>query len=168
MKKSGIKRVALIAVSSSLALILSYIEAMLPPLYAAVPGVKLGLANIVIIFVLMRLGLPYAAAVSGVRLLLSSLLFGFSTLPYSAAGALLSLTVMVIMKRIGKFSPVGISVCGGLAHNVGQVLMAMLILGTSGLKYYMIALSVSGVVAGVAVGICGALLLRYIPEKLTK
>lgn len=156
------KRVAFLGLAVSLALILSYVESLLPPLWAAVPGIKMGLANVVLVFLLYRFSWREAAVVSLVRILLASMLFGTPmTMIYSLAGALVSLTLMALLHRTDRFSTVGVSVAGGVAHNLGQILTAMLILQTEQIGYYMLVLTVTGTVAGVCVGIAGALLLRY-------
>ena len=159
------RKITLLSLCVSVAMILSYVEFLLPPIWSAVPGIKLGLANIMIIFVLFRFGSADAALVSVLRLVLSSLLFGsVMTFAYSAAGAILSLSVMVILKKCGFFSTVGVSIGGGVFHNLGQVLMAILLLGTREIGYYMIVLTVTGTVSGIFVGICGALMLKYVKK----
>ena len=160
------KKTVLLGVATAFCLVLSYIEAILPPIYAAVPGIKMGLPNVLILFLLYRFSIKEAAAVSLVRLLLSSLLFGNAvTLLYSFAGAVLSLAVMALLKISDRFSPVGVSIAGGVMHNLGQIIVAMLIMQTKEIGYYMIVLAVSGTLAGVIVGLAGALLLKY-AEKL--
>ena len=159
------KALAVLGLATSLAMILSYVEFLLPPLFSAVPGIKIGLPNIIIIFALYRMGIKEAAAISFVRLCLSSLLFGTAlTFVYSLAGAVLSLAAMAILKKIGAFSIVGISVAGGVLHNLGQTLVAVLILGTAEIAYYMVILTLTGTVAGVFVGLAGATLLKYIKK----
>ena len=159
------KTLVFLSLFTAVAMVLSYIEAILPPIWSAVPGIKIGLPNIIIIFLLYRLSAKQAAAVSLVRILLSALLFGNAvTLLYSLAGAALSLAVMAILKKIDRFSMVGVSVLGGVFHNLGQILMAMLILETAEIGYYMIILTVTGTIAGVLVGILGALLTRYMAK----
>lgn len=156
------KRVAFLGLAVSLALILSYVESLLPPLWAAVPGIKMGLANVVLVFLLYRFSWREAAAVSLVRILLASMLFGTPmTMIYSLAGAAVSLLLMALLHRTDRFSTVGVSVAGGVAHNGGQILTAMLILQTEQIGYYMPVLAVTGTVAGVCVGLAGAMLLRY-------
>lgn len=150
---------------AAVTLILSYLEALLPPLYAAVPGVKMGLPNIMIIFMLYRFSLREAAAVSLVRLIIVALLFGNAmTLAYSIAGAVLSLAVMALLKKLNLFSMVGVSITGGVLHNLGQVLVAMLLLETAEIGYYMIILTFTGTVAGVLVGIAGSLVLKSLKK----
>ena len=164
--KTNIRKMALVGLSASLALLLSYVEFLLPPLYAAVPGIKLGLPNIVILYVLYTLDWRMAATVSLTRLLISSLLFGnVLTLAYSAAGALLSLLVMLLLKRLDLFSSVGVSVAGGVSHNLGQILVAMLLLDTPQIALYMLVLAVTGTISGILVGLCAALLIKRLPPQ---
>lgn len=114
---------------------------------------------------LFRFGWKEAAALSLVRVVLVSLLFGsVGAMLYSLAGAVLSLAVMALLRRIDRFSTVGISVAGGVAHNAGQILMAMLILQTKQLLGYLPVLAVSGIAGGVLTGLAAALLIRRIPE----
>ncbi len=152
---------------ASLALALSFLEHLLPPLSAAVPGIKMGLANIAIVFTLYRFGLPSATAVSLIRLLCASFLFGgFTSFAYGLSGAVLSLSVMALLKKTDWFSPVGVSVSGAIFHNIGQILTATLLLGRSEIWYYLIVLSATGLASGLVVGILGALLVkRLAPEK---
>lgn len=139
-------------------MILSYVEALLPSM--AIPGVKMGLANIAVVFALYKLGWREAVLVSLVRVVLVSLLFsGVAAMLYSLAGAAVSLALMGLLRRTGLFSTVGVSVAGGVGHNAGQVLLAMWMLETRELIYYLPALAVSGVVTGVLIGLCGGLLV---------
>ena len=159
------KMLTLLGLLTSLAMILSYVEFLLPPIFSAVPGIKLGLPNIVIIFALYRLGVKEAMTVSFVRLCLSSILFGTPlTFAYSLAGAVLSLSVMILLKKTGWFSTVGVSVAGGVLHNLGQIIVAVFVLGTAEIAYYMIILTLTGTVAGIFVGASGAALLKYIKK----
>lgn len=161
MKKT--KRLVLLAMLTAVAMILSYVESLLPSV--GIPGVKMGLANIAVIFALFRFGWKEAAALSLVRVVLVSLLFGsVGAMLYSLAGAVLSLAVMALLRRIDRFSTVGISVAGGVAHNAGQILMAMLILQTKQLLGYLPVLAVSGIAGGVLTGLAATLLIRRIPE----
>ena len=161
MKKT--KRLVLLAMLTAVAMILADVESLLPSV--GIPGVKMGLANIAVIFALFRFGWKEAAALSLVRVVLVSLLFGsVGAMLYSLAGAVLSLAVMALLRRIDRFSTVGISVAGGVAHNAGQILMAMLILQTKQLLGYLPVLAVSGIAGGVLTGLAAALLIRRIPE----
>lgn len=164
MKNYG-KKTAFLGLCTALALILAYVEALLPPLMSAVPGIKMGLPNIVIIFLLYRHGPLTAAGVSLVRVFMVALLFGFNgmAMAYSLAGAILSLAVMTLLRRLDFLSTIGVSVAGGVMHNVGQILMAMLLLGTAELGYYLIVLAISGTVAGVLIGLGGSVLIRRVP-----
>ena len=165
--KNRSKTVAFLGLCTALALILAYVEILIQPLFPSLPGIKMGLPNVVIVFLLYRRGAGTAMGVSLVRILLVSILFGnVMALWYSLAGAILSLGVMFLLRRLNWLSPVGVSVAGGVTHNVGQILMAMLLLETAELGYYLVVLTVSGTVAGVLVGLCGALLIRKIPQKL--
>ena len=155
------KKITFLGLCASVALILSYIEAMLPPIYAAIPGIKVGLPNIVILYLLYRFGVKEAASVSFIRLVISMMLFGNLTMfIYSAAGAVLSLLLMFICKKTSLFSMVGVSVVGGIAHNLGQIFCAMLLLETAEIGYYMFVLAISGTLAGVFIGLLGAMLLK--------
>ncbi|MBR5447746.1 MAG: Gx transporter family protein [Clostridia bacterium] len=159
------KRLTFLALSTSLAMVLSYVELIIPPISTAVPGVKMGLANIVIVFILYKTDALSAAAVSAVRLILSFLLFGSAlTLAYSVAGAVLSLGGMVLLKKTKAFSPVGVSVAGGVLHNAGQIAMAILIMKTSAIGYYLPVLAVSGTVSGILVGAAAALVLKNLRD----
>ncbi len=160
------KNTALAGVCVALAMILAYIEIIIPPLFPAIPGIKMGLPNIIIVFLLYRRGPVFAASVSLIRIILVSMLFGNSmALMYSLAGGLLSLLVMIVFRRLNVFSAVGVSVAGGVFHNVGQVLMAALLLETSELAYYMVVLTVTGTASGILIGLCGFLLIKRIPTK---
>lgn len=160
--KNNTKKTVFLGLAASVTLILSYVEFLLPPLVATVPGVKMGLPNIMIIFLLYRFGWKEAAAVSLVRLFAVALLFGnVMTLAYSFAGALLSLVLMTLFKKWGVFSMVGVSIIGGVTHNLGQILVAMLVMQTREIGYYMIVLAVTGTIAGILVGLAGMLTLKY-------
>ena len=155
------KNVVLLGLGVALAMVLAYVELLLPPLFPAVPGIKMGLPNIMIVFLLYRRGPLFAASVSLVRILLVSLLFGNAmALFYSLAGGVLSLLAMILLQRCRLFSTVGVSVAGGVLHNVGQVLMAMLLLETAQLGYYLVVLTVTGTVSGTLIGLCGAALVK--------
>ena len=161
MKASKIAQYGLL---TALALVLSYLESLIPPLW--VPGVKLGLPNLAVVFALYRLGWKDACAISLVRVVLVTLLFGNgAALAYSIAGAALSLSLMGLLKKTRKFSTVGISVAGGVAHNAGQILVAMALLETSRLAWYLPVLWVSGTIAGVLIGIVSGVLVERVPDQ---
>lgn len=161
-----VKKTALLGMITSVALVLAYLEAILPPVSTAVPGIKMGLPNLAIILALYRFGFKEAATVSALRLFIVALLFGnVMTLAYSAAGAVLSLALMGILKRTDKFSFIGVSVVGAVMHNLGQVLVAIFLFETVQLGYYMLVLSVTGSIAGVLIGVGAGILLKR-TEKL--
>ena len=161
MKASKVAQYGLL---TALALVLSWLESLLPPL--GVPGVKLGLPNLAIVFALYRLSWRDACVISLVRIVLVTLLFGNgAALAYSVAGAALSLALMGLLKQTGKFSSVGVSVAGGVAHNAGQILVAMTLLETSRLAWYLPVLWVSGTVAGVLIGVVSGVLVKRVPDK---
>lgn len=159
------KKLTFLALCACIALILSYIESLLPPIFSAVPGIKVGLPNIMIIFTLYRYGLCAAGAVSMIRICLSALLFGnVWSLAYSICGGTLSLFLMFLLKKTERFSYVGVSVVGGISHNLGQILLAMVALKTREIGFYMIVLSFSGIIAGIFVGLASALMLKYVKK----
>lgn len=146
-------------------MILSYIESLIPP-FIPVPGIKLGLSNIIIVFVLYKLGAKPAFTLSVLRVLLSSLLFGsVLTLAYSLAGAVMSLLLMTLLKKTGLFSATGVSVAGGVCHNAAQIAVACILMDTAQIVYYLPALIIAGCVTGALIGIAGALLIKKIDLK---
>lgn len=146
------KKIAYMGLFAALASILGYVETLIP-VFVTIPGIKLGLANLAVLFLLIRYSWKEAALVSVVRILIIGFLFGslFSIL-YSLAGAALSLTVMTVIHKKTDFSILGISVAGGVCHNAGQLLIAMLITESTSLIFYAPALLISGVVTGLLLG----------------
>ena len=146
------RKTAYLGLFAAVAIIFGYVESLIP-VFAGIPGVKIGLANLAVLFILDRYSWREATLVSVVRILVIGFMFGnlFSIL-YSLAGAALSLTVMTLMKKKSGFSILGISVAGGVSHNIGQLLIACLITMTSGLIYYAPALLISGVITGLLIG----------------
>ena len=154
------KKVAMLGLTIALAMIMSYIEALVP-LSFAVPGIKMGLANIVIIFVLYKISTKEAILVSLIRVILVSLLFSnIMAMAYSIAGAVLSLSVMWVLKKTDKFSVVGVSIAGGIMHNVGQIIMAVILLGTEQITLYLPVLIITGTATGVVIGIVSGLVIN--------
>lgn len=161
------KNVAFGGICVALALIFAYIEVLIPPLITSLPGIKMGLPNIIIVFLLYRKGPLFAGIVSIVRILLVTMLFGnMMALIYSLAGGVLSLVIMIILQKFNFLSPVGVSVAGGVSHNIGQIIMAAILLDTAEIGYYLVVLAVTGTVAGIFIGLCGAILVKRIPNKL--
>ena len=166
-RSEKIQKLTLLGLCAAVALLLSYVEALIPPLFSAVPGIKMGLPNLAIIFVLYRYGVRDAALVSATRLIVVAMLFGtVTTFIYSLAGAILSLAVMAILKKINFLSTIGVSVAGGVSHNIGQIIVAMILLSTAEIGYYMIVLAFTGTVAGIFIGLAGAFLLKRFPNKI--
>ena len=158
MKSRELARCALL---TALALALSWLESLVP-LPGAPPGVKLGLGNLAVIFALYRLGPKQAAGLSLTRALLAAAMFGSAySLAYSLAGAAVSLAVMLALKRTGRFSILGVSIAGGVGHNLGQILVAAAVLGDA-IIWYLPVLLVSGVSAGLAVGLAGGLVTKRV------
>lgn len=163
-KKSKIKiaDVAFIGVAIAAAMLLSYIESFFS---VGIPGVKLGMPNIFIIVILYRFGLWQSASVSVIRALLTALLFGsMMSLWYSLAGAALSLLAMWLLKKTNRFSPLGVSIAGGVLHNAGQIAVAVLVTGVKEIAFYMPVLVISGTIAGVVVGIAASVLIKKLPD----
>ena len=158
------KKLTALALGVALAMILSFVESQLPPL-TAVPGVKLGLSNIVTVVLLYSFGWREAWAVSLVRVCLSALLFGnVAAFIYSLSGAVLSFFTMLASKRFLPFGTVGVSVIGGVMHNVGQVIAAIIVMESIGIAYYLIPLLVSGTAAGVLVGIASGIVASRVAK----
>ena len=150
----------MLGLTIALAMIMSYIEALVP-LSFAVPGIKMGLANIVIIFVLYKIGTKEAILVSLIRVILVSLLFSnVMAMWYSLAGAVLSLAVMWALKKTDKFSVTGVSVAGGIMHNVGQIITAMILLETQQIIVYLPVLLITGTATGIVIGIVAGLVIK--------
>jgi heptaprenyl diphosphate synthase len=160
------KKIAQTAVIASLALVLGYIESLLPALLP-VPGIKLGLSNLAVLFALYRTGTKSAWGIMIIKVLVSSLLFsGFQTFWYSAAGGVLSLLGMSLLKRFNILSVFGISAAGGILHNIGQLLSAAFILKTTSVFWYLPPLLISGTVTGFLIGAVCSLLLSYIKKQV--
>lgn len=156
------KKLTTLAITISFAMILSYLESRIPA-FVAIPGIKIGFANIAIIFALYKLGIKEAAVVSVLRIILVSTLFGNPvSMIYSLAGGVLSLIAMSLLKCFTPLSEITVSVCGGVLHNVGQIAMASIMLSTNVIVYYLPFLLVSGIVAGIAVGVAAGILIKRI------
>ncbi len=154
------KRTAYTGLLVAVAFLLSYIESLLP-LSLGIPGVKLGLANLAVFAALYITNTKNALFVSVARIVLVSLTFGNTfSLIYSIAGGILSFVLMVLCKKSKAFSKIGVSIVGGVSHNVAQIAVAMCILETPELIWYLPALLISGTVAGAIIGLVGALILE--------
>ena len=154
------KRVASAGILVALALIFSYVE-VLVPIHLGIPGVKLGLANLVTVTGLYLLPLPDVWMISMIRIGISGLLFGnFMSLLYSFSGGILSLLVMLLLKKSGRFSVIGVSSAGGVFHNVGQILAAMAVTSVPVVAYYLPVLMGVGLLTGFLLGLLSSRILR--------
>ena len=160
--KMNTKKIAYLGLLIALAFVLSYIEVLLP-LNIGIPGAKVGLANIAIVVALYTNGSKNAFMLSIVRVILVGFTFGnLAMMMYSAAGAVLSFAMMYIGKRTKKLSITGVSVLGGVFHNVGQIIVAMFVLETKQLVYYLPFLIVIGTISGVVIGIISAMVSKRV------
>lgn len=171
MKKKTMRErtqwVALCGLLVALMLVLGFVESLLP-VAAGVPGVKLGLSNGVLIFAVYMLGIPTAFVLMALKVALSGLLFGgVSAMLYAFAGGLLSMLVMASLSRVKGVSPVVVSMAGGLSHNVGQAALAMVMLGTPKLMYYMFILMIVGLATGAVTGVAASLVMKHL-KRLKK
>ena len=163
--RTNTKKLTQLALTVSFALILSFIETRIPA-FVAIPGVKIGLANIAVIFTLYKFGFKEAIAVSVVRIVLVSILFGSPiSLIYSISGAVFSFVVMLLLKTLTPLREVAVSVSGGVMHNVGQIAAASVMLDTNVVTYYLPFLILSGTIAGIVVGIAAAILIKRVKIK---
>lgn len=160
------KHIAYFGLLLTLALILSYVESMIP-IFVSVPGVKLGLANLVVLICLYSFEVRYAFLLSILRVILAGLLFGnlFSIL-YSLAGAILSLLVMFFAKKALKLGILGVSVLGGVFHNVGQLLVAIVLVSNYRISYLFPYLLLSGILTGAIIGILTNTIVPYLKKLL--
>ena len=156
------KKIPYYGLFAALAILMGYVEMMFP-MPIPIPGVKLGLANVVVIIMMYFMDVKGAFFISLIRVFLSGLLFaGFAGLLYSLAGAMLSFAVMALLKKTGKFSIIGVSLAGGVFHNVGQVAVAAMVVENAKMAYYLPFLLVSGVVTGIVIGIVAKTALGYL------
>ena len=153
-------KVAYFGVFTALALIFSYVETLIP-IQFGIPGVKLGLANLIIVIALYRMKLSEAYLLSIVRVLLAGFIFGnYFSIIYSLAGGILSLTVMALLRKKGGFSVIGVSIAGGVFHNIGQLIVASVIVETFSVMYYVPVLLIAGLVTGLLIGIASDGMLK--------
>ncbi|MCD8323357.1 MAG: Gx transporter family protein [Clostridiales bacterium] len=161
MKKNTIsaKTIALLAMMIAIAMVFSYVESLIP-INFGIPGVKLGLANLAIVAALYLLDGRQALLISVARIILGGFLFwNFASILYSLAGGLLSLAVMILLKKSGKLSVVTVSVAGGIFHNVGQVIVAILVVENLKIAFYLPVLLVSGFLTGLLIGVVSRIVL---------
>lgn len=162
------KRLARMAMLLALAVIMGYLEALIP-VAPAIPGIKLGLANFVIVLVMYLFSIREAALISVLRIILVGfLLSNMSMILYSLAGAALSLTVMALVKRNRHFSLYGVSMAGGIMHNVGQLLVAGALMGFQAILWYVPFLLAAGLLAGLLIGFLVSISYRRLERYILK
>ncbi|WP_324825341.1 Gx transporter family protein [Sinanaerobacter sp. ZZT-01] len=159
-----IKKLSISAALTSLALIFSYIEFLIPFSFGNT-GIKLGLANVVILVALYTLGASYAFSINLLRVVLSGLLFGnVFAIAYSFAGALFSFLCMLLLKKTNWFSIIGVSMAGGVAHNLGQIIIAAFLVESMKIFYYFPVLVFSGMITGILIGVIAHFLCNRINQ----
>lgn len=159
------KKVANMGMLIALAFVFAYIESLIP-INFGIPGIKVGLANLVVIVALYLTGVKTACTLSFIRIVLVGFTFGNPvSMIYGLAGGMLSLLVMIIAKKLNIFSVTGVSVLGGVCHNIGQIMVAVLMLETASLMYYLPVLILSGTIAGVFIGILAAMIIKRLPKQ---
>lgn len=157
-------KAAYLGIFAALALILGYIEALFP-FFLGIPGVKLGLANSMSLVLLSLVGAPAAVCIAVIRVVLTGFLFGnLFSIAYGLAGGLLSIGVMILAQRSRRFSTVGVSVAGGISHNVGQLVIAIFLAENRNLVYYAPVLLLSGLITGMVIGLIACEVLKRLPK----
>lgn len=164
--QNKVTKTAYLGVFLALALICGYVESLIP-IHFGIPGVKLGLANIVVVLMLYGMGAKEAFVVSVLRIVLSGFLFGnmFSIL-YSLAGGILSFLVMYLLKKTKRIGVLPISVCGGIFHNIGQIVVAALVVESTAVFYYLPLLLAAGALTGLLIGAAAQEMLKRIGSFL--
>ena len=158
------KKIAQYGLLTALALVLSSVESLVPAFFA-VPGMKLGLTNLVVVVALYQMDVKSAFFINVLRIALVSALFGNGVaFAFSLAGGMLSTLGMILLKEKAKLSAVSVSVAGGILHNVGQILVAMVVLGTRQIGWYLTILWFSGLVCGALIGLLSGMVLKRLPR----
>ena len=164
--KVNIKKISVYGMITALAVVLSWLEAQIPPFFP-IPGMKIGLTNIIVIIALYKMGSGSAMSVNVLRIVLVSFLFGGpSALLYSLSGGMLSTLVMILLKKTGKLKEITVSIAGGIFHNAGQILIAMLMMNTTSILWYLAVLWFTGEASGALIGLLGYMLVKRLPDKL--
>ncbi|MDE6125163.1 MAG: Gx transporter family protein [Eubacterium sp.] len=159
------KKIALFGLMIALAFVLSYLESLIP-ISIGIPGIKLGLANLVVVTAIYIFPKRDALIIAVIRIILSGLTFGgVSTMLFSLAGGLLSFLVMVLLQKTEKMSVIGVSVAGGIFHNAGQIIVAAFVMETARLVYYLPVLVISGVVTGLLIGIISDITVKRLKKS---
>ena len=163
-KNNSTYNIAMCGVLTALAMIFSYIESIIP-VPIPVPGIKLGVANIAVITILYTLGIKEAVIINILRISLTAMLFGnLNSFLFSIAGAVLSMVTMIVLKKIDSFSYFVVSVSGAIMHNVGQIIAAIFIMGSSAIIYYLPVLIIAGVITGIIIGIVSGIVVKYVKK----
>ena len=167
MKKMTTKKTAQLGVYIALAMILSYVESLIPFSFG-IPGIKLGLTNVVTVIMMYTYGIPGALGVAVLRAVLSGFMFGnaFSII-YSVAGCVLSFIFMYILKKTNHFAIISVSAAGGVMHNVGQIIAAVFIMGSEAIVLYLPVLIVSGVFTGVVIGVVSGIVAKHVKKVVS-
>lgn len=166
MQSLSSKRIAISGLLAALALIFSYVEAILPFNFG-IPGIKLGLANLVVVIAIYELGSAYAFSINIVRVLIAGLLFsGMYGMLFSMAGCILSFITMQLLYRTRRFSIIGVSMAGGAAHTLGQLIVAVIMVSNLRLSYYFPILLFSGMITGIIIGLGSYILISRLPRQL--
>ena len=156
------RRVALCGLLIAMMLVLGFVESRIP-INAGIPGIKLGLSNGVLIFAVYMLDIPTAWMLMAFKVVLSGLLFGgFNTIMYALAGGVLSMIAMSLLSRVKGMHPITVSMAGGVMHNIGQVALAMIILQTPQLLYYMAVLMLVGLACGALTGVVASSVMKHL------
>lgn len=151
-----------------LAMIFSYVESLIP-INFGVPGMKLGIANLVTVTGIYFLALPEILLVVVMRVLLIGFMFGNGmSIIYSLAGGILSVLVMTLLKKAKGFSEVGVSIAGGIAHNIGQLIVAAIVVENMKLVYYLPALLIAGTITGCLIGMLSKKMLPVVKTEVVK
>lgn len=162
------KKIANMAMLVVLAMIFSYVESLIP-INFGVPGMKLGIANLVTVTGIYFLALPEILLVVVMRVLLIGFMFGNGmSIIYSLAGGILSVLVMVLLKKAKGFSEVGVSIAGGIAHNIGQLIVAAIVVENMKLVYYLPALLIAGTMTGCLIGMLSKKMLPVVKTEAVK
>lgn len=158
------KRLTIYGILIALALVLSYVESLVPAFFA-VPGMKLGLTNVVVVIALYKIDVKSAVIINFVRIALVAVMFSNgASFFYSLAGGILSMLVMIVLKLTGKVQMATVSSFGGIFHNVGQIIMAIILLGTTAIGYYLAILWFVGLITGLIIGVIAAEVVKRLPD----
>lgn len=166
MKSNKVRKVALYGMMVALAFTFSYFESLIPFNFG-IPGVKLGLANLVVVVALYVMSPIEAFSIAVIRIFLAAMTFGnFYSLAYSLCGGILSFIVMLLVKKT-KLSIIGVSMLGGICHNIGQIIVAAIVMETIRIAYYLPVLLVAGLLTGLLIGIVSKLIVNRL-QKIIK